>query len=868
MPYTLTIFGDAAQALRWVGFAKVKAARHKQDLLAKARPYVELFDVDIVPNVPQVGQRRFRPEDGVTIDIFTVYDNQRIVIRAEGGGVLYMESGLLDALNIAYLAEQSYLAGILEYGDTLKSYQAGTPDALLGRAFLDREKGLRGESMPEGESNALNLPPELRVPQLTVQDLVGNSATFGDPDGPAIYLPPPIPYQQKRTQSRLKPSLWGGNLLAGHVQALYGSLRSDYNIEEIPASRWFFKITTVDPDVFLDYIANFTTWIYVDADGNYWLMRISFHNAFVRAMRAIGAGAALQRRLATDPPANSEELRRQRGYLLSTLQVDDEEFQINFLRGGTESPDDGLLDLGVPPGYGWKANFNGDTAYLTQLRESPEHNDIPGDDYAFESRMWKCTVIDSGSGVTNIQERFRLGIESAQDPMLFFPRVLGGDNIWAPSLEDEIMLLRGLNLDPNINQPYDNGLQPAILYNWWGFTSVGTQRLHTVSYAAERITVNGEDGDPFNAVHNASCLGDPGIDLQGFWVARRWFNAPTGHRRIIWTVKDDGGTQKDYSTEDRGSPGSTFVDYKFTEITRDSDGAPQGNFVDWSVDDTKTLCNQGRSSPTALAQELCVHPETGQLPEAWYARAKIGKAARQIHLIDVGTQNSQIALILPRDQNAGVYMAQKHIFSAVVTYSWAENDVQVLGYELMGAWDGSAANPGPLSLATKQDFLPSFVGFGTTKHIPIENLPAQPSANTGTNNFTVTIASVHVDYWGDGGWERDIFESYSETGFGTSGGSQEWPNIPDSGIGSSIPRRRTGVTNTDGDSWDADFLRVTAPVNPITSIPSALYARTSFGRWVKDIWRTPPTTGSAQKILEDSYTVDNDKIHRTWVGHE
>lgn len=709
----------------------------------------------------------------------------------------------------------------------------------------------------------MNCATEDKVATLTVNDNLGNSATFNSPDGSAIYCPPPRPYAQKRAQSIMSASLWGGKLRL-FWQGVFGSTREDYRAVEPVSLRWYMEMDSDNnqQDITFDWIHNHSSWIYTDAENQYWLFQIRFQHAYVRRMRCRGMGEAVRAWVADNSQVTFTVKRQLEAYALSTAILDDTETQIKITNPAGQQQNDfhlGFEDFaGVPPAYGWHPNWRGTRVSMTTLVVNPDHDDEAGGDLLYDARLWHADVIDA-SATADPLLRFSLDVTLAEGPILFMWRALGGDNFIRPKDGGEpstVMEKVPLSLDNGLTLR-DMGTDRAPIYCFYTQDAAGVDEFWSLYYNYNNFAVAGEIGTGLLSHPNRSDDTPPHL-RQGTWATRKWTGSA---REIIWNLRRNDITVRDYVGDDAAA-----MVYKVSQITDSSGARETETWSSWGVNEVKTVCFGTYITAVRRVAENTTHPVLGEVSE-WWAIYKIGHAHQNTYVNQASAVATQFAMVAPRQNSEALYCGKQIQSQFNLTISEATSDVHRVEVDICGNFDEVDGQPGPISLSTLDTF-PRFIGFGTSQKNPDENL-------TGTTyNTTPDFLSAHIDYVGQSGFWPEVWVGGEHTGTG-SGAERDWPEYGEDwhdstgNSGTPNPLPELYQTGYDGTGEWSKFFEVTAVVTPITDIESNLQALETVGK-VRYIYEQPPGVGSGDLIIDQNYPAvdeDNNPIaHKSFVG--
>lgn len=262
-------------------------------------------------------------------------------------GGIYLESGFLDLVSTAKCVENTFKQAKLRFLNTeVSGYFAGSTTPLGGNGSIDLgntepDSPYVGEVLTDN-MNSLTLVGTLSgsVTDLCLNTYTSGTDIYGDADT----------YVRRLAQKHVPASMYSGKLRL-FVQAIYGSLRTDYEIaldgSNNPDSTLFKLIVngyTLEHGVA-------TAGLFTDSDYNYYIISAN-HNSFTFYPLTLStAGSDWRDILKTHPNRTNREFSsRVEAYILSGAVVD------------TASPttvSTGVTVAGSPMGFGFKFNWAG-----------------------------------------------------------------------------------------------------------------------------------------------------------------------------------------------------------------------------------------------------------------------------------------------------------------------------------------------------------------------------------------------------------------------------------------------------------------------------------------------------------------------------
>lgn len=396
----LFFFGDKKLALRYVKWAK--------DKLRDLRRTHPGFDGN------SFGVQRFYfggANASVRVLIKMVNEQKWIIVWAEGGPALYMESGVLDFLNIAPLNENTYLPAQLHYNTDIDDIRG--PGAALGKLRVQELSPgkLDGENRDEGESKALGCKEK-------EEEITVSSGTISRTFSAATETYCPDLYLFKNVQDTLPASMFSGKLRL-LVQAIYGSKRRDYYVDPtIPSTTPLY----LEHDGFTPWFSN-NSGLFSGRDYQYFRIRLSPNmqggGIFAKKLTPSSAGKKLRRYLINNPSIPAERKLRYEAYLLSTLRYEDDAENVKIGELGD------LFSHGSPFGYGCAWNWEGDTAYVAT------HDRKEGTTNVWQATLHRIVVKEADLADTLEEGRLSAKTYVEEGPTDFTFRV-NQDLIWEP----------------------------------------------------------------------------------------------------------------------------------------------------------------------------------------------------------------------------------------------------------------------------------------------------------------------------------------------------------------------------------------------------------------------------------------------------
>lgn len=418
-PLHIIVHGDKSKAYRWIQWARNK--------------------LDRLQAVQWLGTKTYRPRRGIFVVIQSHAAQKKIIIWTFDCR-LYMESGVLDMLEIAPLNPNTFKPAQLLFTDTIKADRGlNYPNGQLD--IVEVSPGvLKGENRNEGESKALGCNEDDKIGSLVLRSLDPNSTdvkTFENASKPwcknGEFL------EQKRCQVLCPASVFTG-LLQLHVQAVYGSKRRDYG----SAGVFGLTLTGIDwtPEGWTPYQFSWraATGLFRGANYSYWLIVLDLDGFRVRRMNPTGCGVQLRQWLISNGGSLSTDKRRQyEAYLLSTLEQDEDEGLVK-LDNTSEAFE--LYTLGNPWYYGVHWNEDGSEGHVVLIRHKPGTS-FQGSDNLWQSTHVRISVGEhSDKSLTLKQGRIFVSwgiVENTQDfshrnneDLVWWPNPIGGMECFVP----------------------------------------------------------------------------------------------------------------------------------------------------------------------------------------------------------------------------------------------------------------------------------------------------------------------------------------------------------------------------------------------------------------------------------------------------
>jgi len=406
-PLHIVVHGDQSKAHRWIQWARNK--------------------LDRLQAVQWLGTKSYHPRRGIFVVIQSHAAEKKIIVWTFDCR-LYMESGVLDMLEIAPLNERTYRPAQLLFTDTIKADRgANYPNGQLD--IVEVTPGtLKAQNRDEGQSKALGCNEEDRIGQLVVRHpLTGKVNTHEDASKPwcegGEFL------DQKRCQVLCPASVFTG-LLQLHVQAIYGSKRRDY----FSAGQFGLTLTGIEwaPTGWTPYQFSWraATGLFRGADYSYWLIVLDLDGFRARRLWPSGCGIQLRQWLIANGATLPADRRRQyEAYLLSTLEQDESEALVKL--PNTEEAF-ALYELGNPWYYGVHWNEDGSEGHAVLIRHKPGAS-FGGADHKWQATHARVSVGEhSDKSLTLAQGRIFVSWGIEEDTQDFTMRN-NGDLVWWPN---------------------------------------------------------------------------------------------------------------------------------------------------------------------------------------------------------------------------------------------------------------------------------------------------------------------------------------------------------------------------------------------------------------------------------------------------
>lgn len=410
-PVHILLKGDKPKANQWLPWAKKKLHT------------LERYHVGY--SGKSFGTKAYVVESGfntqVVVFIKAVKDQKWIIIEAEEGPPLYMESGILDHRTTAPLNEDAWLPSILNYGAEIKAIRG--PNAALGELVVEEvaDNQLDGENRGEGDSEAIGCPKseKLREHSVTIP-------TFFSGTKHKVFTSEVPKFCEdililKYWQQQRPPSMWSGKMRQ-MIQAIYGSKRTDYfiNVSRTPNALAFDALQLKHGS--LGWRFGESASLYSGRNHEYFVIYLGTDGIKARALTPSPAGKALQQYLNDNPDLPADRYREYETYLLSTLyftEADRTPIKIGeprelFQHGG---------GLGR---YGASWNWKGDTGYIATMNSY-----VDGTTSTHSAALHRISISERDLAETLEEGRLTAATVVEEGPTNFTLRV-NEDIIWTP----------------------------------------------------------------------------------------------------------------------------------------------------------------------------------------------------------------------------------------------------------------------------------------------------------------------------------------------------------------------------------------------------------------------------------------------------
>lgn len=287
-----------------------------------------------------------------------------LIVDIRGTVGLYMETGVLDLLQIAPLNADSYRAAQLYFNAELSAY-AVTDEALMGKISVS--DGLSITYDPELEEGQSKTGVGYKKSEMTFKAIGTFSGTFVDTT--ETFYSDTKEFRQsaqnrKEAQIYFPASTFSGKMRQ-YVQSIYGSKRTDYSYNDPVTGKKIAGSITIDGKSYSPYFSNSSHWIYTTDEYEYFLLSMSSSGITVTKMEPSTPGKRLRSWVKATSPNNTDK-RRAEGYILSTVERGDSATVTSDV-----SP---AFDHGSPAIYGWHFNMDGDEGHVVAIKQVDSHS--------------------------------------------------------------------------------------------------------------------------------------------------------------------------------------------------------------------------------------------------------------------------------------------------------------------------------------------------------------------------------------------------------------------------------------------------------------------------------------------------------------
>ncbi len=262
---------------------------------------------------------------------------------------IILESGFAQYLNVAPCNESTFRPANLFYNAEVSAYMS-TPTPLQGEIQTSVDAPFFvGQDLPERQT--LSTGCKTKVLEISRCDVTFTELTPTYCDSDEIR-------RRKNVQLKIKPSIFTGKtqLL---VQALYGSNRSDYEINE--DYQYLDPPFVFDGEVIGYKQSPFTSGLLTTADYRYFLINVG-SSVTAKELNPSPEGLKLRDHLSLHSlEIDVDTISKVEAYILSTCKISNDTLSIDI---------DMSSVIGSAIAYGWHFNWDGDTANIILHRDN------------------------------------------------------------------------------------------------------------------------------------------------------------------------------------------------------------------------------------------------------------------------------------------------------------------------------------------------------------------------------------------------------------------------------------------------------------------------------------------------------------------